>query len=978
MAIRPSIYIGLGGTGIMAVSYTKKLFVDAYKGVDNIPRQIAFMAIDFDLAAPENPSLATDMHDDFLSFSSVSAASPKTLYNVRSQMGDYSWMFPSNSRYLGNIISDGASQVRTYGRFLTEMIQDSIIRRVSDCITQVRSIQASLDANETKNQPIDIHIAMSLAGGTGCGSFLNVAQLIREEFPQVQMHIIGYGVLHSVFRTMDTSGTKTPRVVANAYSAILDLDYLMGASSDNPIQISLNGRRQVLRTPIYDEFYVVDNETEYGKRVDHVNKLCEVIGLGMYVSGGDMGNNAHSGFSNYGWTSAGNYNISPKLGWVQGLGACQVVYKGEELAEIYSLKAALNLITNLQNVSLDVDKAAIDWAVENNVREDLNFDQLIDTICDIKKVNINAAPLDIDDSLSEIRQRVERYVKTRPEFKEDKDPKELIQKLKKSLRDKVETLISAENGVANSKGFLSSLMKNLTIYRTEMEVERALYEKKVADRQPVLEAEYKNYEAYLKKLFKSKRTMSTMLEEGIGKVAKDILIDNLEVERRKVAAEIFTILLTDVNSLYDRVKELDNKLSALKELHRDELVAKQNVTVSSLVFEYDLSAKDRLRMEFEPTKNFYYEFFRSLGTSLLDIDVNEELGRKVLEYCAALPQAKAYRDKLIVDVVEELSPEDYAIFKKNVSEKSSRLLRLDNRGQKVGNSLATAAMVQCYLVSIYKGDKTKQTRLERDIKFFVDDAREKEFIYSDADSMKQKMIFYRSDRAIIPYCIAAFDENTVEREYNALLRDAMTTGTTSFNPHFDKQIFEAMRQVDFKLKPEMQNEAEFYWVCGNFFGWTDIIETQYIMEKNDKNEAVRIESKENVSHTKYIRCHKGKYQVWNENGMSTGVDGKWVSLGNINHRDTAFNYFKTVVLPELKNTLHDRILELLIANGRKGYKLLIQGIIDDGKTDYINKIACTDKNSLTYCSEQNGEQDRFNKEWEFIVKDLINVIDNFK
>lgn len=978
MAIRPSIYIGLGGTGIMAVSYTKKLFVDAYKGVDNIPRQIAFMAIDFDLAAPENPSLATDMHDDFLSFSSVSAASPKTLYNVRSQMGDYSWMFPSNSRYLGNIISDGASQVRTYGRFLTEMIQDSIIRRVSDCITQVRSIQASLDANETKNQPIDIHIAMSLAGGTGCGSFLNVAQLIREEFPQVQMHIIGYGVLHSVFRTMDTSGTKTPRVVANAYSAILDLDYLMGASSDNPIQISLNGRRQVLRTPIYDEFYVVDNETEYGKRVDHVNKLCEVIGLGMYVSGGDMGNNAHSGFSNYGWTSAGNYNISPKLGWVQGLGACQVVYKGEELAEIYSLKAALNLITNLQNVSLDVDKAAIDWAVENNVREDLNFDQLIDTICDIKKVNINAAPLDIDDSLSEIRQRVERYVKTRPEFKEDKDPKELIQKLKKSLRDKVETLISAENGVANSKGFLSSLMKNLTIYRTEMEVERALYEKKVADRQPVLEAEYKNYEAYLKKLFKSKRTMSTMLEEGIGKVAKDILIDNLEVERRKVAAEIFTILLTDVNSLYDRVKELDNKLSALKELHRDELVAKQNVTVSSLVFEYDLSAKDRLRMEFEPTKNFYYEFFRSLGTSLLDIDVNEELGRKVLEYCAALPQAKAYRDKLIVDVVEELSPEDYAIFKKNVSEKSSRLLRLDNRGQKVGNSLATAAMVQCYLVSIYKGDKTKQTRLERDIKFFVDDAREKEFIYSDADSMKQKMIFYRSDRAIIPYCIAAFDENTVEREYNALLRDAMTTGTTSFNPHFDKQIFEAMRQVDFKLKPEMQNEAEFYWVCGNFFGWTDIIETQYIMEKNDKNEAVRIESKENVSHTKYIRCHKGKYQVWNENGMSTGVDGKWVSLGNINHRDKAFNYFKTVVLPELKNTLHDRILELLIANGRKGYKLLIQGIIDDGKTDYINKIACTDKNSLTYCSEQNGEQDRFNKEWEFIVKDLINVIDNFK
>ena len=972
MAIRPSIYIGLGGTGIMAVSCIKKLFVDAYKGVDNIPGQIAFIAIDFDSAAIDNSNLPADMHDDFLSFSSTAVTSSKTLYWIMSQMGDCSWMFPNNVRFLPPSISDGAGQVRTSGRFLTEMVQDSIIRRISDCITQIRSIQAKLETDWAGNLPIDIHIAMSLAGGTGSGSFLNVAQLIRERF-QNQVHIIGYGVLHSVFRTMDPSGNKTPRVVANAYSAILDLDYLMGAFSDNPIQISLNGRRQVLRTPIYDEFYVVDNETEFGERVDHVDELCGVIGLGMYMHSYVMRYLGHLGWQ------TGLFDIPPKLGWVQGLGACQVVYKGEELAEIYSLIAALNLITNLQNVSLDVDKVAIDWAVENNVREDLNFDQLIDTICDIKKVNINATLLDIDDSLSEIRQRVERYVKTRPGFIEDKDLMELfILRLKTSLQDKVEALISEENGVANSKGFLSSLMKNLTIYRTEMEVERALYEKKVADRQPVLETEYKNYEAYSKKLFKSKKTMSIMLEEGIGKIARDILIDNLEVERRKVAAEIFTILLTDVNSLYDRVKELDNKLSALKKQYKEELVSKQNVGTSLRFFEYDLSAKDRLRMEFEPSENFYYEFFRSLGTSLLDIEVNEELSKRLLEYCAALPQAKAYRDKLIVDVVEELSPEDYAIFKKNVSEKSSRLLRLDNRGLfcETRSMMPTARMVQNYVISIYKNDNLRTTRLESDGTLLPE--IKKDFICSEYASMKQKMIFYCSDMAIIPYCIAAFDENTVEREYNTLLRDAMTTGTISFNPHFDKQIFEAMCKVDFKLKPEMQNEAEFYWVCGNFFGWTDIIETQYIMEKNDKNEAVRIESKENVSHTKYIRCNKGKYQVWNENGISTGLDGKWVSLGNTNHRDKAFNYFKTVVLPELKNTLHDRILELLIANGRKGYKLLIQGIIDDGKTDYINKIACTDKNSLTYCSEQNGEQDRFNKEWEFIVKDLINVIDNFK
>lgn len=976
MAIRPSIYIGLGGTGLAAVSYAKKLYEQAYKGVDNIPGQIAFAAIDFDLAAPEDPNLATDMHDDFLSFANVAAASPKTLYDVRSQRGDFAWMFPSNTRYLGNRISDGASQVRTYGRFLTEMIQDNIIRRISDCITQVRNIQATLDASEVVNQPIDIHIAMSLAGGTGAGSFLNVAQLIREKY-QNQVHIIGYGILHSVFRAMDPSGNKTPRVIANAYSSIMDLDYLMGASSENPIKVSLNGRSRELRQPIYDEFYVIDNETENGKKVDHINKLCEVVGLSMYVSGGEMGNKVRSGASNTGWQQ-GSYNITPKLGWVQGLGACQVVYKGQELAEVYSLKAALHLITNLQNISLDVDKAAIDWALENKIREDLNFDQLIDSIYDLKKVNISPAPLDTEDSISDIKQAVERYVKSWPQFPDKKIIDTRIESLRKSLQDKVKTLVHAENGVANTKGFLSTLMTNLLIYRTEMDTERSLCEKNAQDKQSALKKEYKDYEEYSKKIFKSKKNKAIMLEDGIGKIARDILIDNLEAERRKVAAEIYTNLLTEAGSLHDCIEDLDNKLSALKKQYKDELTSKQNDSAAVHVFEYDLSTQERQTMEFLPDEAFYDGFFSSLGKSIMNVDVNKELHRKIHDYCLSLPQAKAYCDKLIIDVVNGLSDKEYADFKKIVSEKSSRLLRLDDRGQlsETRNMLPTAMMVQNYLISIYKNDSNQKTRLESDRTLLPD--IKKEFIFSEFDSMKQKIIFYRSDMAIIPYCIGAFDENTIDREYSVLVRDAMTAGTTSFNPHFDKQIFDTMRSMDFKLKPEMQNEVEFYWVCGNFFGWTDVTETQYVMEKDSNRKPIKIESKEDVSHTKYIRCYKGKYQVWNEDGTAMTLDGKWTALGNTTQREKAFNYFKTIVFPELRNTLHDKILNDIRSKGKEVYKIMIQSVIDDGMADYIDKIACTDKNSLTYFSKQNGETERFVKEWEFIQKDFINSIENFK
>ncbi|MBQ3259605.1 MAG: hypothetical protein IJA66_00775, partial [Alistipes sp.] len=115
--VRPTIYVGLGGTGIKAISRTKKMFEDAF-GKGNIPQQIAFAAIDFDLAV--DPNLPTDMGADFLTINTTS--SPRQLFEVRHKMGEYQWMFPGNTRYLGELISNGAGQVRTYGRFLTEMI----------------------------------------------------------------------------------------------------------------------------------------------------------------------------------------------------------------------------------------------------------------------------------------------------------------------------------------------------------------------------------------------------------------------------------------------------------------------------------------------------------------------------------------------------------------------------------------------------------------------------------------------------------------------------------------------------------------------------------------------------------------------------------------------------------------------------------------------------------------------------------------
>ena len=118
LVIRPSIYIGLGGTGILAISQTKKMYEEEF-GVGNIPKQIAFIAIDFDKTAPNNPKLATDISVDFVQ--PPTGINPLGFYETGSEQGDYKWMFKNNTGFIAPRIEDGASQVRTTGRLYTEL-----------------------------------------------------------------------------------------------------------------------------------------------------------------------------------------------------------------------------------------------------------------------------------------------------------------------------------------------------------------------------------------------------------------------------------------------------------------------------------------------------------------------------------------------------------------------------------------------------------------------------------------------------------------------------------------------------------------------------------------------------------------------------------------------------------------------------------------------------------------------------------------
>ena len=76
-------------------------------------------------------------------------------------------------------------------------------------------------------------------------------------------------------------------------------------------------------------------------------------------------------------------------------------------------------------------------------------------------------------------------------------------------------------------------------------------------------------------------------------------------------------------------------------------------------------------------------------------------------------------------------------------------------------------------------------------------------MYVNKEIAKQRMIFCRIDGSVIPYCI--LDSDTIDRYNSHINRVCKGEG---FNPHFDRHIFEKMKEEDFKLKPE---ELDRHW-----------------------------------------------------------------------------------------------------------------------------------------------------------------------
>ena len=344
--IRRCLYVGLGGTGMSALLNTKKTFLETY---GEVPPMIGFLGIDTDGGAYKKELDSkygrVKLSPDEQLPIRVDDARP--IYEVNKN--HFGWL-PEENLYALTSMTLGAGQVRSNGRFALTVNHVDIENKIKRIIGDITNATNTNNLNyELLSTEVEIHMIFSVCGGTGCGTFLNMAYLLRKCAPQCKL--TGYGILPDVFEAMSTSGMA--KVKPNAYGAIQDLDWLMhlNLNSDKVAFDYINYVQHTNEKP-FNAFFFVDNKNSNNDTYLHVDQLTEMVSLALVTSAGELSTAAASVSDNLEKNiREGSMDIENKKAWAAGLGVCEIMFHGEDLRDIYANKSDSGSVSSSSAIS---------------------------------------------------------------------------------------------------------------------------------------------------------------------------------------------------------------------------------------------------------------------------------------------------------------------------------------------------------------------------------------------------------------------------------------------------------------------------------------------------------------------------------------------------------------------------------------------------------------------------------------------------
>lgn len=876
--IRRCLYVGLGGTGMSALLNTKKTFIETY---GEVPPMIGFLGIDTDGGVYKNE---LDSKYGKVSLSPneqlpIKVDDARPIYEVNK--AHFGWL-PSNNLYALTSMTLGAGQVRSNGRFALTVNHREVENKIKSIVDSITRATITSNMNyQLLASEVEIHVIFSVCGGTGCGTFINMAYLLRKCAPKCK--ITGYGVLPDVFETMSSTGMA--KVKPNAYGAIQDLDWLMhlNLNSDKVAFDYINYTQETNEKP-FNAFFFIDNKNSNNDTYLHVDQLTEMISLALVTSAGELSTAAASVSDNLEKNiREGSMNIENKKAWAAGLGVCEIMYHGEDLKELYACKAAMRVIERLLNSCVDSNTIVNSWidSPNVNIRENNGFDNVINYM-------LNQQPsyqLTVIDDKANATPEIDSYINSaKPKDGEvDRKIQELNKRVVTELHNLVKREINQECGVGAAESILLGIQAQVDLFLAEMNTEVNALKEQLPRVDSSLKIAINDLTTYNGKFFKSKSTLEEYANSVIEVASRKVVCER-DIIRRNAAITFYNGLKAELLDVYNKVINIKRMLIAISEEMTGRITEIQNyVGRTSQTFQIDLAQKEVSQIAIKDTEIQISEFLKTLlsENKIYDFDNKrkDEIINILLNYTTELPTSKEFGNKTIDDVLDKMGETEFEQILQMAINKSNPLLRFDYRGYTPMERPAN---------SYYIGVPNKQnSRLCKDDRF-------KNLLQGHIDvdfasiGVKDRVIVYRQVGVMPAYCISSLA--SYKEKYD----------NCNCFCHFDANIYNKMQREDYSLYPKIASDDSLeLWVKGFIFN--------------------------------LIKNEDGMY-YFKSDELGDPLDDNWVELAK--YRDEAFDKFK-LQKGIIRKEFNDFFTQYQKTKGADNMKLLV----DDAKDSYLTKYS---------------------------------------
>ena len=284
---RPTLVIGLGGTGHEVVVRLKARFLetfgpDIFKIVKLLVFDTAQETVHVTNALGADVTLTKDT--ELINIGHVPVSS--LLSNLDINPTIKAWL-PADQLSV-SAIHAGAKMIRPLGRlaFFYHFNHDAKIRdRLLSVIRALGNIKLRGPVGESiviaKSRGINVFIISSVCGGTGAGTFLDMAYLVREliqfsGIPQEYCFVNGLLVLPQAF-----ANVAKDDIMANAYAALRELEFFSG---EGRFFARYPGDQEItVHTRPFNICYLVDAVNENGKLLSGLEELSPMIAESVFI-----------------------------------------------------------------------------------------------------------------------------------------------------------------------------------------------------------------------------------------------------------------------------------------------------------------------------------------------------------------------------------------------------------------------------------------------------------------------------------------------------------------------------------------------------------------------------------------------------------------------------------------------------------------------------------------------------------------------